>query len=235
MGEIRAILFDVFGTVVDWRASLIDDLTTWSAGRGLAADWVGLVDRWRAAYQPSLERVRSGAVPWANLDTLHRATLERLVAEFGITGLSEADLDHINRGWHRLHPWADALPGLKRLSRRFVIGPLSNGNVALLVNMAKSAGLPWDMVCSTELFRRYKPDPATYLGAAALLGLRPDQVMMAAAHNADLRAARAQGLATAFFARPTEYGPHQVRDFGPDEAWDVIATDITDLATRLGC
>jgi 2-haloacid dehalogenase len=235
MTDIRAILFDVFGSVVDWRASLIDDLTTWSAGRGLHADWVGLVDAWRAAYQPSLERVRSGAAPWASLDTLHRATLERLVAEFGIAGLSADDLDHINRGWHRLRPWADSVAGLTRLRRRHVIGPLSNGNVALLVNMAKAAGLPWDMVCSTELFRAYKPDPATYLGAAALLGLRPDQVMMAAAHNADLRAARACGLATAFFARPTEYGPRQVRDFGPEEAWDVVATDIGDLADRMGC
>ncbi len=232
---IKAILFDTFGTVVDWRASLIADLTSWSAGRGLATDWAGLVDAWRAAYAPSMQLVRQGRAPWTILDDLHRATLERLVVEFGITGLSDADLDHINRGWHRLLPWSDSVPGLTRLRRRYIIAPLSNGNVALLVNMAKAAGLPWDMICSTELFRHYKPDPETYLGAAALLGLQPAQVMMAAAHNADLHAARACGLATAFFPRPTEYGPLQRRDFAADQAWDIVAADINDLANRMGC
>jgi 2-haloacid dehalogenase len=233
--QLRAILFDTFGTVVDWRGSLIAELSAWGAGRGLAADWAGLVDAWRAAYQPSMDLVRQGKPPWTVLDDLHRATLERLVAQFGIPGLSEADLDHINRGWHRLRPWPDAVAGLTRLRARYIIAPLSNGNVALLVNMAKAAGLPWDMICSTELFRHYKPDPETYLGAAALLGLRPEQVMMAAAHNADLRAARACGLATAFFARPSEYGPHQARDFAADQEWDIIARDINDLASRMGC
>jgi 2-haloacid dehalogenase len=233
--QLRAILFDTFGTVVDWRGSLIAELSAWGAGRGLAADWAGLVDAWRAAYQPSMDLVRQGKAPWTVLDDLHRATLERLVAQFGIPGLSEADLDHINRGWHRLRPWPDAVAGLTRLRARYIIAPLSNGNVALLVNMAKAAGLPWDMICSTELFRHYKPDPETYLGAAALLGLRPEQVMMAAAHNADLRAARACGLATAFFARPSEYGPHQARDFAADQEWDIIASDINDLASRMGC
>jgi 2-haloacid dehalogenase len=233
--QLRAILFDTFGTVVDWRGSLIAELSAWGAGRGLAADWAGLVDAWRAAYQPSMDLVRQGKAPWTVLDDLHRATLERLVAQFGIPGLSEADLDHINCGWHRLRPWPDAVAGLTRLRARYIIAPLSNGNVALLVNMAKAAGLPWDMICSTELFRHYKPDPETYLGAAALLGLRPEQVMMAAAHNADLRAARACGLATAFFARPSEYGPHQARDFAADQEWDIIARDINDLASRMGC
>jgi 2-haloacid dehalogenase len=233
--QLRAILFDTFGTVVDWRGSLIAELSAWGAGRELAADWAGLVDAWRAAYQPSMDLVRQGKAPWTVLDDLHRATLERLVAQFGIPGLSEADLDHINRGWHRLRPWPDAVAGLTRLRARYIIAPLSNGNVALLVNMAKAAGLPWDMICSTELFRHYKPDPETYLGAAALLGLRPEQVMMAAAHNADLRAARACGLATAFFARPSEYGPHQARDFAADQEWDIIASDINDLASRMGC
>jgi 2-haloacid dehalogenase len=233
--QLRAILFDTFGTVVDWRGSLIAELSAWGAGRGLAVDWAGLVDAWRAAYQPSMDLVRQGKAPWTVLDDLHRATLERLVAQFGIPGLSEADLDHINRGWHRLRPWPDAVAGLTRLRARYIIAPLSNGNVALLVNMAKAAGLPWDMICSTELFRHYKPDPETYLGAAALLGLRPEQVMMAAAHNADLRAARACGLATAFFARPSEYGPHQARDFAADQEWDIIARDINDLASRMGC
>lgn len=231
---VKAILFDTFGTVVDWRGSLIADLTAWSASRGITADWPTLVDEWRAAYAPSMDRVRRGELPWTILDDLHRASLERLVARFAITGLTEADLDHINRGWHRLKPWPDAIPGLTRLRRRYVIGPLSNGNVALLVNMAKAAGIPWDMVCSTELFGHYKPDPETYLGAARILGLAPAEVMMAAAHNNDLAAARACGLRTAFFPRPAEYGPRQVRDLAADSDWDIVAANIEDMATQLG-
>ena len=231
---VKAILFDTFGTVVDWRGSLIAELSQWGSGRGLAVDWAGLVDAWRAAYAPSMDRVRRGELPWTPLDDLHRATLDELVVRFGVKGLSDADLAHINRGWHRLKPWPDAIGGLTRLKENYIIAPLSNGNVALLLNMAKNAGIPWDMICATELFRHYKPDPETYLGAAKLLGLRPDEVMMAAAHNNDLKAARACGLKTCFFPRPTEYGPYQVRDFAADEAWDVVATDIVDVATRMG-
>jgi 2-haloacid dehalogenase len=231
---VKAILFDTFGSVVDWRGSLIADLTAWSATRGIAADWATLVDEWRAAYAPSMDRVRRGELPWTILDDLHRASLDRLVARFAIQDLTEADLDHINRGWHRLKPWPDAVPGLTRLRRRYIIGPLSNGNVALLVNMAKAAGIPWDMVCSAELFGHYKPDPETYLGAARILGLAPGEVMMAAAHNNDLHAARACGLRTAFFPRPTEYGPRQHRDLAADSDWDIIASDIEDMATQLG-
>jgi len=229
-----AIVFDTFGTVVDWRGSLIAELSAFGAASGIVADWTGLVDAWRAAYHPSLQRVRGGELPWTRLDDLHRAALDRLVAEFHVAGLSEADLRHLNRGWHRLHPWPDAVPGLTRLKRRCIIGPLSNGNVSLLADMAKHAGLPWDMVFGADLFGHYKPDPETYLGVARLLDLEPGQVMMAAAHNADLAAARRCGLLTAFFPRPTEYGPHQVRDLAADAAWDVVATDIEDLATRLG-
>ena len=229
-----AIVFDTFGTVVDWRSSLIADLSAFAQSRGVTADWAGLVDAWRAAYQPSMSRVRSGEVAWTALDDLHRESLDRLVAEFGIAGLSEDDLSHINRGWHRLNPWPDSVPGLTRLKRRFIIGPLSNGNVALLVDMAKHAGLPWDMVFGSDLFGHYKPDPETYLGVARLLDLEPGQVMMAAAHNGDLAAARKCGLLTAFFPRPSEYGPHQARDFKADAAWDVVATDIEDLARQLG-
>ncbi len=231
---VKAILFDVFGSVVDWRGSLIGELSAWGASRGLGVDWTGLVDAWRGAYMPSLDQVRRGEKPWTILDDLHRATLDRLVGQFGAAGLSEADLDFINRGWHRLRPWPDSVAGLMRLKTRYIIGPLSNGNVALLVNMAKSAGLPWDVITATELFRHYKPDPETYLGAAKLLGLAPAQVMMAAAHNGDLKAARAVGLKTAFWARPTEYGPHQSRDFTADEAWDVVAEDIVDFAAQMG-
>lgn len=234
MRDVRAILFDTFGTVVDWRTSLIEEMTDFGAARGIAADWAGLVDAWRGAYAPSMDRVRRGELPWTILDTLHRASLERLVGEFAIAGLTAADLDWLNRGWHRLNPWPDSVPGLTRLKRHFIIAPLSNGNVALLVNLAKHAGLPWDMVFATELFAHYKPDPETYLGAARLLGLPPGAVMMAAAHNGDLRAARNCGLKTAFFPRPGEYGPHQTRDFAPDSDWTVVAADIEDLASRMG-
>lgn len=232
--EPRAIVFDVFGSVVDWRGSLIAELTAFGAARGIEADWPGLVDAWRAAYQPSMQRVRSGELPWTRLDDLHRSSLDRLVAEFGISGLSEKDLVHLTRGWHRLNPWPDSIAGLTRLKHRFIIGTLSNGNVSLLTNMAKHAGLPWDVVFGSDLFGHYKPDPETYLGAARLLDLRPDQVMLAAAHNNDLAAARKCGLLTGFFPRPSEYGPHQVRDFQADAEWDVIASGIDGLADRLG-
>jgi 2-haloacid dehalogenase len=229
-----AIVFDTFGTVVDWRSSLIADLTAFGTSRGVTADWPALIDAWRAAYQPSMKRVRIGEQPWTTLDALHRASLDRLVAEFGIKGLSEEDLVHINLGWHRLNPWPDSVPGLIRLKSRFIIGPLSNGNVLLLLNMAKFAGIPWDMIFGSDLFGHFKPDPETYLGVARLLNLRPGQVMMAAAHNGDLAAARGCGLMTAFFPRPGEYGPHQKRDTAAEQAWDVVATDIQDLATKLG-
>jgi 2-haloacid dehalogenase len=229
-----AIVFDTFGSVVDWRSSLIADLTAYAFKLGVSADWPALVDAWRAAYQPSMQRVRTGEQPWTTLDKLHRASLDRLVAEFGIAGLSEDDLVHINLGWHRLHPWPDAVPGLTRLKSRFIIGPLSNGNVALLLNMAKFGGIPWDMIFGSDLFGHFKPDPETYLGVARMLDLRPDQVMMAAAHNGDLANARACGLLTAFFPRPSEYGPHQTRDYSPDQDWDIVATDIQDMASKLG-
>ena len=229
-----AIVFDTFGTVVDWRSSLIAELTRFGETRGIAADWTALVDAWRAAYHPSMDRVRKGQHPWVKLDALHRASLDRLVAEFGIKGLGEADLEHINRGWHRLNPWPDSVRGLTRLKTRFIIGPLSNGNVALLTNMAKYAGLPWDAVFGSDLFRHFKPDPETYLGVADLLDLQPHQVMMAAAHNNDLANARKCGLMTAFFPRPSEYGPHQKRDFAADQDWDIVATDIEDMASKLG-
>jgi len=228
-----AIVFDTFGTVVDWRGSLIAELTEFGRTRGITADWAKLVDAWRGAYQPSMQRVRSGELPWTRLDDLHRMSLDHLIEQFGITGLTEADRRHINLGWHRLTPWPDAVAGLTRLKTRFIIGPLSNGNVALLTNMAKHVGLPWDMVFGSDLFGHYKPDPETYLGVCKLLDLEPGQVMMAAAHNGDLAAARRVGLMTAFFPRPKEYGPHQSRDFKAEQDWDVVAEDIEDMARRL--
>lgn len=230
----KALLFDVFGTVVDWRTSLVADLSAWGADHGLTVDWTGLADAWRAAYAPSMSRVRRGELPWTNIDTLHRAALDTLAPRFGLDGLGPDALDHINRVWHRLRPWPDSVPGLYRLKAAHIIAPLSNGNVALLTNMAKFAGLPWDLILSAELFRHYKPDPETYLGAAALLGLAPDEVMLCAAHNDDLAAARACGLRTAFIARPTEYGPNQTRDLAPTDAWDHATDSIEALADRFG-
>jgi 2-haloacid dehalogenase len=229
-----AIVFDTFGTVVDWRSSLIAELTDFGRQRGIDADWIALVDAWRAAYSPSMDRVRRGELPWTKLDDLHRASLDRLVQELDIRGLTEADHGYVNRGWHRLTPWPDAVAGLTRLKRRYIVGPLSNGNVSLLTNMAKHAGLPWDVVFGADLFAHYKPDPETYLGVCKLLDLEPGQVMMAAAHNTDLAAARKLGLMTSFFARPTEYGLHQARDLAPESDWDIVAADIEDMATQLG-
>jgi 2-haloacid dehalogenase len=232
--EPVAIVFDTFGTVVDWRSSLIADLTAFGQQRGVSADWAALVDAWRASYHPSMDRVRKGELPWTKLDGLHRAALDKLVADFGIKGLTEQDLVHMNLGWHRLKGWPDSVPGLTRLKKRFIIGPLSNGNVSLLLNMAKHAGLPWDMIFGSDLFGHFKPDPETYLGAAKLLDLEPGQVMMAAAHNGDLGNARRCGLMTAFFARPNEYGPNQKRDYAAEQEWDIVAKDIEDLAAQLG-
>jgi len=234
MAELKALVFDTFGTVVDWRGSLIAELTEFGRQRGIAVDWAALVDAWRGAYRPSMDRVRKGERPWTLLDTLHRETLDRLVQEFGIKGLSEDDLRHLNLGWHRLKPWPDAVPGLTRLRKKFIIGPLSNGNLALLLNMGKHAGLPWDTIFGSDLFGHFKPDPETYLGVCRLLDLAPGQVMMCAAHNSDLRAAQALGLQTGFFPRPKERGPHQNQDTEADGGWTVVAKDIEDLAGRLG-
>jgi len=233
--DLKVCIFDVFGTVVDWRGSLIADLPGLGKKYGIDTDWTSFADDWRGLYQPQMARVRKGELPWTRIDELHKEAFEMLLAKRGLKHPGEAGSWEFTHLWHKLRPWPDSVGGLTRLKRRFIIAPLSNGNVALLLNMAKSAGLPWDMICSTELFRHYKPDPETYLGAADLLGLPPGAVMMAAAHNGDLAAARACGLKTAFFARPTEYGPSQVRDLAPESDWDIVAADIEDLATRLGC
>jgi 2-haloacid dehalogenase len=231
---VKALVFDVFGTVVDWRGSIIAEAEAFGARKGLKVDWAALVDQWRQGYQPSMQRVRSGELPWTKLDALHRMTLDRLLREFGIGGLSEAESDWLNRAWHRLTPWPDAVSGLTRLRRRFLIATLSNGNVSLLAHMAKNAGLPWDCILSAELVRHYKPDPETYRMAPELLSLEPAEVMMVAAHNGDLVAARKEGLATGFVARPTEYGPHQARDLKAEHEFDVAARDFGDLADQLG-
>jgi 2-haloacid dehalogenase len=232
---IRALTFDVFGTVVDWRSSLIREGEALGRKKGLTADWPAFADAWRGLYQPNMSKVRNGEMPWTKLDELHRMALDHLIVEFKIAGLSEEEIDHFNRAWHRLDPWPDSVPGLTRLKRKFVLATLSNGNVALIVNMAKYGGLPWDAVLGAEVAHHYKPQPECYLTTAALLGLRPDQCLMVAAHNGDLAAASSVGLRTAFVPRPNEHGPGKARDVTPARQWDVIATDFEDLATQLGC
>ena len=234
MSELRAILFDTFGTVVDWRGSLIAELTAFGAERGLSADWAALVDSWRGAYKPSMDRVRSGALPWTKLDDLHRASLDMLLAEHGLQAMSVADREHLTLGWHRLRAWPDAVPGMTRLHRRFITAPLSNGNVSLLIDLARLNDLPWSMIFGAEVFGHYKPDPETYLGACEMLSLRPREVMLCAAHNDDLAAAQGHGLRTAFVPRPTEYGPHQVKDTKATGSWDYVVRGIDELAARLG-
>ena len=233
--DIRACLFDVFGTVVDWRSSVSRDLAAFAASRGLPPlDWLEFAVEWRKLYQPSMEEVRSGRRPFTVLDELHRESLVVLLARYRVTGLPEADIDHMNRAWHRLDPWPDVLEGLARLKRKRIIAPCSNGNIALMVNLARRAGLPWDCILGAETARAYKPMPEAYLASCRQLGLPPSQVMMVAAHNGDLRAAKAQGLATAFVPRPLEHGPGQTTDLAADPACvDVPARDFVDLAAKL--
>jgi 2-haloacid dehalogenase len=233
--RVRALTFDVFGTVVDWRASIIREGEALGALWGINLDWALFADAWRALYQPSMDRVRRGELPWTRLDDLHRMALDKILADFGLTGLNEEQIEHLNRVWHRLDPWPDAIAGLTRLKRQFILATLSNGNVALIVNMAKRAGLPWDAVLGAEVARHYKPQPEAYLRAADLLGLKPDQCMMVAAHNSDLIAAGKLGFRTAFVPRRTEYGPDQKSDLKAEGAYDVVAEDFIDLAAQLGC
>ena len=232
--SVKALVFDTFGTVVDWRGSIVEEGNAWGKARGIRIDWARFADRWRAGYAPAMEKVRKGEMPWTNLDQLHRALLEDLLKEFPIEGLSEEEKDHWNRVWHRLKPWPDSVGGLTRLKKKYTIAPLSNGNVALLADMAKHAGLPWDLILSAELARHYKPDREAYLTAVSLLELKPEEVMMCAAHSGDLMAARSFGLRTGFIHRPNEYGPSRKADEAKAGDFDVVAIDMTDLAAKLG-
>ena len=229
-----AIVFDTFGSVVDWRGTLVAEMQMLATERGVVGDWEAAADAWRNGYHRILDEVTDGKRAWANLDLLHRELLDEALAAQGITGFSESDLQHINLGWHRLKAWPDAVPGLLRLKRKYIVGSLSNGTVALLVNMAKRANLPWDVVFGSDIFRQFKPHPETYLGTARLLGIKPGQLMLASAHNGDLANARKNGLMTAFFIRPTEYGPQQTIDLTAEQDWDIIANDIEDMAAKLG-
>ncbi len=225
----RALCFDVFGTVVDWYASIAADV----AGRSLPVDGGAFALAWRAGYQPAMQAVRSGALPWTHIDGLHRRILDGLLAERGID-LPEAERQALNQVWHRLRAWPDSVAGLQRLKACFTIATLSNGNLSLLVDMAKHAGLPWDAVLSAELFGHYKPDPEVYLGAARLLDLPPAQVMLVAAHPSDLRAAAACGLRTAYVPRPLERGPGGAMEAWTPGEFDLVADDFHSLAEQLG-
>jgi len=232
---IRALLFDTFGTVVDWRSGIARDAAPFLKRHGIAADPFAFAAAWRARYQPAMEAVRTAQRPFALLDTLHRENLEGTLRDHGADPetLPAAELDDLNHAWHRLDPWPDGVPGLTRLRTRFIIAPLSNGNIALLLNMAKRAGLPWDAILGAEVAQAYKPQPEAYLRTAAALALTPAECMMVAAHNGDLHAARAVGIATAFIPRPHEHGPGQTSDLTATESWDIVAPDFLALAGQL--
>jgi 2-haloacid dehalogenase len=234
MQNIDALVFDVFGTVVDWRGSITREGRELGQRKNIKFNWARMANAWRAGYAPAMDRVRRGELPWMNIDALHRLILDELLVKFRIEGLTEEDKDHFNRAWHRLKPWPDSVRGLKRLKKKFVIATLSNGNMSLLTNMAKNGGLPWDCIISAELFNHYKPDPETYQGAAKMLDFPRDRVTLVAAHKGDLRAAQNSGLRAAFVARPKEMPPKANVDLSPDSAFDYNATSMTDLADQLG-
>jgi 2-haloacid dehalogenase len=220
--------------VVDWRGSIIEEGKSWGKAKNLQVDWARFADRWRAGYGPAMDKVRKGQRPWTKLDDLHRELLEDLLKEFHIEGLTEAEKDQWNHVWHRLKPWPDSVAGLTRLKTKYVIAPCSNGNVALLTNMAKHAGLPWDLILGAELAHHYKPDRETYLTAVDLLGLKPEETMMCAAHSGDLKAARALGLRTGFIYRPNEHGTGGPADKAGAGEFDVVSRDMLDMASQLG-
>jgi len=223
------LAFDVFGTVVDWHGSIVREL----AALDPQVDGDAFALAWRAGYQPAMARVRSGELGWTRIDELHRMILDEILPRFGLGHLAEDERAHLNRVWHRLDPWPDAVAGLTRLKARYTIAPLSNGNIGLLTHMAKRAGLPWDCILSAEVFRAYKPDPATYLGVARVFDLAPEQVMLCAAHHDDLAAARACGLRTAYIERPLEFGAAHIKDVSPQAGNELHARDIAHLADLL--
>ena len=229
---MKAIVFDVFGTIVDWRSSLMNQFLALEQELGIELPYEALTDQWRQHYAPSMDRVRKGEIPWTVLDDLHRESLVKLLKQHGVS-LDEATIDRINHFWHQLDPWPDVPRGLQQLKEHAIIATLTNGNVSLMVDVARYAKLPWDMVFCAELFQHYKPDPEVYLGACRLLRLPPEEVMLCAAHNDDLGAARALGMKTAFIPRRTEYGPQQRKDLEAEQAWDFVAEDLVALSEQL--
>jgi 2-haloacid dehalogenase len=232
---IRALTFDTYGTVVDWRSSVLAELQAFGERKHLAVDWMRFLDDWKAAYRPMMDRVNRGESPWMTVDLIYRQRLEVLLAVYDLNGLDRAEIGHLARVWWRLNPWPDSVPGLVRLRGRYIISPLSNASFIGMVELARFAKLPWDCVITAENARSYKPRPEVYRTAISLLGVSPSEVMMVAAHNYDLAAARAEGMATAFVPRPSEFGPGQNSDLHPEADWDIVAKDFEDLADRLGC
>lgn len=230
---IEALTFDVFGTVVDWRGSIVREGAQLNETKGFDVDWARFADAWRDEYGPSMDRVRRGELPWTGLDALHRISLDSLLVTFGIDGFTEEEKDDLNRVWHRLDPWPDSAAGLARLRERFIVATLSNGPVALLVDLARHAGLTWDCILSAELARAYKPDPIVYRTAVALLDCAPDEVLMVAAHPSDLRAAQAVGMRAAYVPRPLEWGPDRAPEPYTEGEFDLVATDFLNLARQL--
>lgn len=237
MNDVKALCFDVFGTVVDWRRGVARDVQAFAKTHGLDIDPEPFADAWRARYQPAMQACREGQRPYTPLDTLHRENLERVLADHGVpaASLGPESLDWLNKAWHRLDPWPDAVQGLARLKSRYILATASNGNIALMVNMAKRAGLPWDVILGADVTRAYKPAAEAYDRMAEVLGLAPSELCMVAAHNDDLKAARQRGLATAFVARRAEHGSGQTKDLTPAADWDIVSDDFNDLASQLGC
>jgi 2-haloacid dehalogenase len=235
LGRVRALTFDVFGTTVDWRSGVVAELRRMGGAHGVSADWERVADSWRSLYLPYMDRVRRGELPWTNFDELHRMSLDQVIDELGVTGFDDAARDELTRAWERLPPWPDAREGLARLGARFTVATLSNGNRAQQRHLVEFAGLPFKVLLSAEDFRHYKPDPEVYLGAASALKLDPEEVLMVAAHKADLRAAQFAGMRAAFVERPLEKGQGGGADMLPDPLADVEAKDFLDLADRLDC
>jgi 2-haloacid dehalogenase len=229
--SIQVLAFDVFGTVVDWYTGVALEVSALDLG----LDGGQFALDWRSGYAPAMKRVMSGEAGWKSIDELHRIILDDLLDRHGLGGLDEATKQQLNTAWHRLDAWPDSVAGLQRLKSKFMVCTLSNGNIGLLANMAKHAGLPWDCILSAENFGKYKPDPATYLGVARTLGVKPEAVMLVAAHHDDLQAAGALGLRTAFIERPSEFGPHQAADIAHRKEYTLNARSITELAAMLGC
>lgn len=233
--DLKVIAFDVFGTVVDWHGGIAAEVERLLPG----VDGSAFALAWRAGYQPAMravmDRIAAGEGGFTLLDELHLSILEGVLRDVGVTRLDTAQKRELNRAWHRLPAWPDAVAGLARLKSKYIVCPLSNGNIGLLTEMAKHAGLPWDCVLSAEVFKAYKPDPRTYLGVAGVFDIAPRQVMLAAAHHDDLAAARACGLRTAYIERPNEFGAAQPKDVSPQPGNDLHVSDIGALADRLGC
>ena len=232
--SVQVLAFDVFGTVVDWRSSVIAEGEDLGKSREIKVDWAEFADAWRAVYRPSLDRVQKGELPWTKLDDLHRSSLEEILRQFKVEGLGEVEKAHFNRVWHRLQPWHDSVAGLQRLKSQFVITTLSNGNISLLTNMAKHADLPWDCILSAENIHHYKPDPEIYRLVPELFDLKPNQVLMVAAHEHDLQSAQKQGLRTAYVHRPLEHGPGKAAPIPSPGKYDFVAKDFLDLASQMG-